>query len=132
MRFGLRCTMALASLTVVGCQASVETDDQMMSYSIGREVGASLSTTGEHLDMAALIRGIEDALAELDPAVPEEDLSSARLRVGQLIQEEQRVESDAAGSLDESLHYHGLIFRFAIRCPNSSHFFVPSTSAGGM
>ena len=97
MRFGLKCMMALASLTVVGCQASVETDDQMMSYSIGREVGASLSTTGEHLDVAALIRGIEDALAELDPAVPEEDLSAARLRVGQLIQEEQRVENDAAG-----------------------------------
>jgi FKBP-type peptidyl-prolyl cis-trans isomerase len=89
--------MALAPLTVVGCQASVETDDQMMSYSIGREIGASLTTTGEHLDLATLIRGIEDALAELDPAVSDEDLSAARLRVGQMIQEEQRAEGEAAG-----------------------------------
>jgi FKBP-type peptidyl-prolyl cis-trans isomerase FkpA len=96
MRFGLKCAMALAPLTVVGCQASVETDDQMMSYAIGREVGASLTTTGEHLDLAALIRGIEDALAELDPAVSGEDLSAARLRVGQMIQEEQRAEGEAA------------------------------------
>jgi FKBP-type peptidyl-prolyl cis-trans isomerase len=88
--------MVLAPLTVVGCQASVETDDQMMSYAIGREVGASLTTTGEHLDLAALIRGIEDVLAELDPAVSDEDLSAARLRVGQMIQEEQRAEGEAA------------------------------------
>ncbi len=96
MRFGLKCAMTLAPLTVVGCQASVETDDQMMSYAVGREVGASLTTTGEHLDLAALIRGINDALAELDPAVSDEDLSAARLRVGQVIQEEQRAEGEAA------------------------------------
>ena len=98
MRFWLKCTMTLAPFTVVACQADVGTDDQMMSYSIGREIGASLSTTGEHLDMAALIRGIEESLAEIDPAVPEEELNAARQRVGETIQEEQLAETAAAGA----------------------------------
>ncbi|SVB75936.1 uncharacterized protein METZ01_LOCUS228790, partial [marine metagenome] len=90
--------MTLAPFTVVACQADVGTDDQMMSYSIGREIGASLSTTGEHLDMAALIRGIEESLAEIDPAVPEEELNAARQRVGETIQEEQLAETAVAGA----------------------------------
>ena len=98
MRFWLKCTMTLAPFTVVACQADVGTDDQMMSYSIGREIGASLSTTGEHLDMAALIRGIEESLAEIDPAVPEEELNAARQRVGETIQEEQLAETAVAGA----------------------------------
>ena len=98
MRFWLKYTMTLALFTVLACQADVGTDDQMMSYSIGREIGASLSTTGEHLDMAALIRGIEEALAEIDPAVPEEELNAARQRVGETIQEEQLAETAAAGA----------------------------------
>jgi len=97
MRFWLKCAMVLPLLTAMGCQtdiADIETDDQMMSYSIGRNIG---TTTGEHLDIDALIRGIEDARAELDPAVSEEDLAAAMQRVGQEIEEEQLAESTAAG-----------------------------------
>ena len=97
MRFWLKCAMVLPLLTAVGCQtdiADIETDDQMMSYSIGRNIG---TTTGEHLDIAALIRGIEDARAELDPVVSEEDLAAAMQRVGQAIEEEQLTESTAGG-----------------------------------
>ena len=94
MRFWLKFAMVLPPLTAVGCQADIGTDDQMMSYSIGRNIG---TTTGEHLDIDALIRGIEDARAELDPAVSEEDLAAAMQRVGQAIEEEQLAESTAAG-----------------------------------
>jgi len=98
MRFWLKYAMALAPFTAAACQADLGTDDQMMSYSIGREIGTSLSTTGEHLDMAALIRGMEEALAEIDPPVPEEELNAARQRVGEAIQEEQLAESVTAGA----------------------------------
>ena len=48
--------------------------------------------------MAALIRGIEESLAEIDPAVPEEELNAARQRVGETIQEEQLAETAVAGA----------------------------------
>lgn len=96
MRFRSHTVPAIALIALAGCQAggtaTLESDDQISSYSIGLEIGTSLRTTGDHLDMPALLKGLDDALEERDPALPPEELQAARQRVAQLIQEEQVTE----------------------------------------
>ncbi len=97
----LRLTNVLvASTLVLGCQAGnsarLETDDQRASYAIGLDVGNSLSQTGDHLDVAALMRGIEDARAQRDPAVEPDTLRAVMARFNTQIQEEQQTEQSAA------------------------------------
>ncbi len=86
-----------AVTTLAACQgsASLETDDQIASYGFGLDIGRSLEPTLTHLDRAALMRGIEDVLDELEPAISPEQLAEVTQRVGTLIQEEQAAEFEA-------------------------------------
>ena len=106
MRFRSHMAPAIAVIALAGCQAggtaTLESDDQMSSYSIGLEIGTSLRSTGDHLDMPALLKGLDDALDERDPALPREDLQAARQRVAQLIQEEQVTEQASAGEKNQA------------------------------
>jgi FKBP-type peptidyl-prolyl cis-trans isomerase len=54
--------------------ASLETDDQKASYGIGNNMAQNLVPMADRIDMDALVRGFEDALAEAEPAVPMEEL----------------------------------------------------------
>ena len=102
---------AVLTTALVACQgggsATLETDDQRASYAIGLDVGNSLSQTGDHLDMAALIRGIEDARAGREPAVPQDTLAAVMSRFGAQIQEEQNaMRAEAAQrNLEEGAAY---------------------------
>lgn len=99
MRLRVTWTALFAVTTLAGCQAggtaTLETDDQIASYGFGLDIGRSLEPTVSHLERAALMRGIEDALDGLDPAVSPEQLSEVTQRVGTLIREEQAAEFDA-------------------------------------
>lgn len=86
MNFRLGAALACASiltLSTLGCagedafsgqSASLDTDDQKASYGIGMNMGSQLVAAADRLDMAALMRGIEDALQENEPAVPREEI----------------------------------------------------------
>jgi FKBP-type peptidyl-prolyl cis-trans isomerase len=102
MRFRLQWAAASALIITAGCQAegrfassaevlggtaALDSDVQKASYSIGREIGASFAPTQEFFDLDALIRGIEDALADADMAIPMDSLLVARARVGETVQE---------------------------------------------
>jgi len=94
--FSLTAIFAVAMLTA--CQsgsASLETDDEIASYGFGLDIGRSLEPTVTHLERGALIRGIEDVLDGLDPAISDELLAEVTQRVGTLVREEQAAEFEA-------------------------------------
>ena len=99
MRTSGKWTAIFAVTTLAACQAggtdSLETDDEIASYGFGLDIGRSLEPTVTHLDRAALMLGIQDALDGRDPAIPTEQLAEVTQRVGTLIREEQRAEFDA-------------------------------------
>ncbi len=98
MRFRFNWTAIFAVTTLAACQggsASLETDDEIASYGFGLDIGRSLEPTVTHLDRGALIRGIEDVLDGLDPAISDELLAEVTQRVGTLIREEQAAEFEA-------------------------------------
>jgi len=57
-----------------GALASLETDDQKASYGIGNNMAQNLVPMADRIDMDALVRGFEDALAGAESAVPMEEL----------------------------------------------------------
>jgi FKBP-type peptidyl-prolyl cis-trans isomerase FklB len=67
--------------------ASLETDEQKVSYGIGRNLGESFA---ERLDLDALRLGLEHALAEEDSPVPDAEMQAAMQRVSQAVQMEQQ------------------------------------------
>ncbi len=91
MRFRVQWTAALASIITAGCQAggtaSLDTDIQKASYSIGREIGTNFEPNKEFFDLDAVMRGLEDALAGAEMAIDADSLVAARQRVGQAVQE---------------------------------------------
>ena len=98
MRLRSNLTAIFAVTILAACQggsASLETDDQIASYGFGLDIGASLEPTLTHLDRPALLRGIEDALDELEPAISVEQIAEVTQRVGTLIREEQSAEFEA-------------------------------------
>ena len=106
MRLRLQWAAASALMMTTGCQAggtaALDSDVQKASYSIGREIGGNFAPNQEFFDLDALMRGIEDALADADMALPEDSLVAARQRVGEAVQEasmaaqQELIETNAA------------------------------------
>ena len=105
MRLRFRWTGMIAGLALAGCQASgpsaanasLESDDEIISYAFGHQIANQLSVWESHLDMSALLAGLEDGLAELDSRLDDGVLQEARARVGKLVQEEQaRIKVESA------------------------------------
>jgi FKBP-type peptidyl-prolyl cis-trans isomerase len=95
-------TAALA-VTLAGCQSTesatveLETDQQKASYGVGLGMGRQLQPAADHIDMAALRAGVEDALAEREQRVSDEDLQTAMQAFNQTIQAEMMAEAEAEG-----------------------------------
>lgn len=96
-RFGAVAAALVLSLSVASCQepsssdsASLETDDQVASYGVGRNVGQSLQAAEGRLDMDAFLRGVEDAMAGREPAVPQEEIQAAVQQFSRSLQAEER------------------------------------------
>ncbi|MBD3241522.1 MAG: hypothetical protein GF331_13110 [Chitinivibrionales bacterium] len=69
--------------------AALSSDTQKFSYAIGLEIGASLQSIQESLDLEALIRGIRDTLGDRSVRLTAEESFEVRQRVfAQLHQEE--------------------------------------------
>lgn len=111
MRLRYRSTALIAGIALAGCQASgpsaanasLESDDEIISYAFGHQIANQLSVWEQHLEMSALLAGIEDGLAELDSRIEDGVIEEARGRVGTLVQEEQaRLTAEtAATNLEE-------------------------------
>ncbi|HZD03352.1 MAG TPA: FKBP-type peptidyl-prolyl cis-trans isomerase, partial [Longimicrobiales bacterium] len=91
-----------ATVTVSACNSggsgsvTLETDDQVASYGIGRNMGAQLVQVADHLDMDALTRGVRDAVAEVESPVPEDSIRQVLQRFSQTVQQEQQASQQAA------------------------------------
>ncbi|GMR14316.1 MAG: FKBP-type peptidyl-prolyl cis-trans isomerase [Gemmatimonadota bacterium] len=111
MRIRYRSTALIAGLALAGCQgsgpnaanASLESDDEIISYAFGHQIALQLSAWKSHLEMSALLAGMEDGLAKLDSRLDDSVLQEARARVGALVQAEQaRLTAEtAAKNLEE-------------------------------
>ena len=75
--------------------AALESDDQKASYAIGLDIGRNLLQVESHLDRAAFEAGVDDALAEREQRIPDEELQEVMAAFSQTIQEEAQAEMDA-------------------------------------
>ena len=78
----VRWGVMLATAGLVACgtggsyaDASLETDDQKASYGIGHDMGGQLEPASGSFDVAAFMRGFEEALAGEEPSLPQEEIS---------------------------------------------------------
>jgi FKBP-type peptidyl-prolyl cis-trans isomerase len=67
--------------------ASLETDGQKVSYSIGRNLGETLA---DRVDLDALRLGLEHALAGEESPVPDTEIQAAVQRITQAVQQAQQ------------------------------------------
>lgn len=85
--------LLLAVTLTSGCEsaetASLDTDDQKTSYAIGLDIGSSLKPGADMIDRAALLKGIEDAFSESEPALSPEELQISQQRFFQTVQATQ-------------------------------------------
>ncbi|MEQ9401225.1 MAG: FKBP-type peptidyl-prolyl cis-trans isomerase [Longimicrobiales bacterium] len=101
MRFPSRAALLGAAVVFSACQAggggtaALDTDDQKASYAIGLDMGRNLQPAESRLDMDALLRGLRDAMAENEPALPQEELNTALQVFSQAIQAEQAAQRDS-------------------------------------
>jgi FKBP-type peptidyl-prolyl cis-trans isomerase len=72
--------------------ASLDTDDQKASYGIGLETGRNLEPAATRLDRSAFFRGIEDGLAQADPAIADTAIQSALQRFSEAIMAAEQTE----------------------------------------
>ncbi|HSM09504.1 MAG TPA: FKBP-type peptidyl-prolyl cis-trans isomerase [Gemmatimonadota bacterium] len=82
-----------------GVDAALETDDEKASYGIGLNIGQGLVPLAERIDVNSFAMGLRDALAEADPAVPQEELhellNSLQVDLQQAQQQATAAEADA-------------------------------------
>jgi len=80
-----------------GVDASLETDDERASYGIGHNIGQGLVPLADRIEVNAFAMGLRDALAEADPAVPQEELQDLLSSLqGDLQQAQQQAMADEA------------------------------------
>lgn len=77
VRHGL--ALLCAVVAVAGCQssssnASLSSENQKTSYAVGVSIGSQLKASSDWVDVAALRRGLDDAIQGRDPAFPMDSL----------------------------------------------------------
>ena len=83
MKLRLLAAATLAALALTAGQAAaqdVTSDKGKLSYGLGYRAGLELANvlaSGEQLDLNSVIKGLQDAAARKDPAVPGEQLGAA-------------------------------------------------------
>lgn len=66
--------------------ASLESEDQIASYGVGLNMGRQIADTRDHLDHAAFMRGVVDALERNEQALSNEELQTALNSFSQRVQ----------------------------------------------
>jgi FKBP-type peptidyl-prolyl cis-trans isomerase len=107
MRIQIGVAAAVAALTITACNQSgsaparLDTDNQKASYGIGLNVGHSLRGAEDSLDMNAFRKGVEDALAKRDPAVPQEEIQAAVQKFAQAAMASQQAKQAEASKKNQ-------------------------------
>jgi FKBP-type peptidyl-prolyl cis-trans isomerase len=92
-------TALFGAAALAGCQkggfdaaqsAPLGTDDEKASYAIGIQIGTSLEPAGDHVQMGSFLRGIQDAIAGKDPAIPQDTLQAVLQRFTMMMQQEEQ------------------------------------------
>lgn len=78
-------------------EATLETDAQKASYGIGLNMGRSLVDVIEHVDVPALMKGLSDGMAEVDPPFTHEEIQAAMTAFSEAIQVAAADEGRAEG-----------------------------------
>lgn len=99
-RFRLLAVSACAGL-LFGCggqpsdsskPVELTTDQQKFGYAVGVDLGNSLKDVAEHVDIAALKRGLDDITAGREPTLASEMREEAKMKVSKILQAEQAAE----------------------------------------
>ncbi|MEJ2538685.1 MAG: FKBP-type peptidyl-prolyl cis-trans isomerase [Gemmatimonadota bacterium] len=111
MRFTSFGAAATAALLFAGCsgqpEARLDTEDQQASYAIGLDMGSSLAPAEGMLDLPALMKGIDDAMNEAEPALDQETRQAALQAFSSRVREAQmaRMEEEGAANRAEGEAY---------------------------
>ena len=98
----------LSAATLAACQggvdasgAAIDTDDQQASYAVGFSMGQSLVPVADRIDTQAFLRGVQEAMGEEDPAIPQDSLQAILQRFAQDAQQAQqeRMAAEAEAAL---------------------------------
>ncbi|MGD8320047.1 MAG: FKBP-type peptidyl-prolyl cis-trans isomerase [Gemmatimonadota bacterium] len=82
--------------------AKLETDNQKASYGIGLDMGRNLKPAKDSLDMDALRRGLDDALAGREPALSQDEIQTSLQAFSQAVMAAQQAERTAQGDKNKS------------------------------
>src|SRR5690606_35650775 len=80
----------------------LDTEDARASYGIGYNVGSGLAPLADRVDNAAFERGFRDALAEADPAIPEDPLQQALMSFQLELQQSQQAAMAAEAETNQA------------------------------
>jgi FKBP-type peptidyl-prolyl cis-trans isomerase len=94
MRRNLALLFAVPLVALGACQGqpgtpSLNTEDQKASYGIGHQMGEQIQAAESRIDLDAFMAGVRDGLAGREPAVPEDEIQTALMALGEAIQEEE-------------------------------------------
>ena len=89
----------LLLLPLAAClpEATLETDAQKASYGIGLNMGRSLVDVIDHVDVAALMKGLSDGMGEVDPPFTHDEIQAAMTAFSEEIQAAAADEGRAEG-----------------------------------
>lgn len=102
MRIRQSAALLGAALLLAACSntgsgtAALDTADQKASYGIGLDMGRQLEPAKSRLDLPAFRKGVEDALAGAEQAIPNEDIQVAMEEFNRAVMQEQREAASAA------------------------------------
>lgn len=97
--------VALAFLATGVCatagETALNTDAQKIGYAIGTIMSRQLGPVAKHLDLTALIQGLNDGVAGKAPALKDEEMQAAMESLQKIMQEDQKVDEASKGKFLE-------------------------------
>jgi FKBP-type peptidyl-prolyl cis-trans isomerase len=90
--------VAVSACQKSSANAPLKTDDQQASYALGMNIGNQLKPAAKRLDKPALERGLEDALAGRDPALPKDSLQKLLQAFSSKVQKDEMDQRTAEGA----------------------------------
>ena len=82
--------------------APLQTDNQKASYAVGLQMGNQIAVAKDHIELEPFVRGIQDALAERDPAITPDSMQAVMVRFSQMLQEEHQANNTAEAERNQT------------------------------
>lgn len=100
----LRLLAALVAVLGVGAAMAQDTTSEKgkLSYAYGYRIGAELTDSKLDVDLATVVRGVQDGYAKKDPAVPMEQMQASLKAMGEKLQAQARAEFEKAAATNKA------------------------------